>query len=131
MVSLSETLSSGDHEHWFYGFARGALLTMWIDQKLRARWPERGLLEAMLDLDREWHEHPVGIPEADFERRFAAHLGFSVAEIFAECVRGEVALPLEEILAGAGIRIEGERLRVMADEELSADVLRFRRAAFE
>lgn len=130
MVEHSRILARGEHEHWRYGFASGGLLALWLDETLRARGDGSvGIPEVLARLLERCQMAPGGIPEDSFEAAFAEASGMSVAEIFARHVRGKEPLPVEAILAGAGVAREGAAFRVLAAEAISAEARRFRERA--
>lgn len=137
MTERSLELSTGKHDEWFFGFAEGALLAMWLDEQLRAQKPDgdglpgamRALAAAWPELDSEGHAGP-GIPEDQFEAAFAKASGLDVAEVFARHVRGTDPLPLDQILDAAGIVRSDKGFRALAPDALTPAQAAFRTHAF-
>ena len=69
-------------------------------------------------------------PLEQFEEIFSEVSGFDVRDIFARYVRGRDRLPVEEILAAAGVVRQPQGFKVLTGEEVPQSVSRFRSAAF-
>eukprot|EP00906_Rhabdomonas_costata_P033438 RCo047134 len=134
LVEISLTQSPGS-DLWGYSFSAGAMVAMMVDYQLRARNCTLGLHESMILL-RNWIEahEGVGVPEDSFEAVFQNVTGLSVSKIFATYVRGAQRVPVADLLGLAGIKvITGQsepQFKVLAENECTADQLRFRGCAF-
>ena len=85
-------------------YAKGSLLAMTLDLKLRAETNgETTLDDVMRECWRRWGESPHGMPESGFEDVAAEVSGLDLGGFFDAVVRGTSELPLERCLAAHGV----------------------------
>ena len=127
LAEHSLALCAGDHTHWRWHFAAGGLIALWLDATMRSgENGQRGLLEALLDLYREWADHQAGIPEPRFVEVLARACGPGAEAILDRHVRAGEPLPVDAILAGAGIVRDNRAFEIVPASQLDARAARFR-----
>lgn len=131
MADHSRRICEGEHEHWRYGYAAGAMLAFLMDQEmLRASNLEAGLPEAIARVFRDWHDHPEGIPDDRLAQVLGQAGGVDLTKLFATHVDGATPLDIARILAPLEIEMEmaispaGDRHVIAAEPSPSAAALR-------
>lgn len=127
---LSEVLCQGDHRYLDVQYATGALLALWMDSELRRETPERGLVEVLRDLSRDWADHPHGIPEDEFVDILSDLGKYDFRPIFEKHIFANRPLPLDLILERVGIVQDGAEFIVLPDAEVSQQVRLLRHLSF-
>ncbi len=85
-------------------YAKGALIAMALDLKLRAETDGRVSLDDVVQACwNRWGESNSGMPETGFEDVCAEVSGLDLQDFFDAMVRGTGELPLESLLAGHGV----------------------------
>ncbi|MEL7187633.1 MAG: PDZ domain-containing protein, partial [Pseudomonadota bacterium] len=94
-------------------YAKGALIAMTLDLKLRAETDGKiSLDDVMRACWARWGESSSGMPEEGFEEVCAEVSGLDLDDFFTASVRGTGELPLEQLLGEHGVRF---CLRAAAD----------------
>lgn len=114
MAELSLELSTGHHDDWVLGFAEGGLLSLWLEERLLAEGgPDLAAAVARLAAAAP----PEGIPEAELEAALEAATGLDLDEVFSRHVQGAEPLPLDAILAAAGLGLVDGVASPLPEEE--------------
>lgn len=88
-------------------YTKGALLGWMLDAELRRRSGDRlSLDDLMRALWREYGQSGRGIDEEGLEDWLEAQAGVALGDIFALALRGTAELPVEEVAASLGLRLE-------------------------
>ena len=86
-------------------YAKGAMVAMTLDLKLRAETHGRVTLDdVMRECWARWGESGSGMPEDGFEQVCTEVSGLDLDDFFTAAVRGTGELPLEHVLGEQGIR---------------------------
>jgi predicted metalloprotease with PDZ domain len=88
-------------------YTKGALVALALDLTLRAGTEGRTSLDDVLrELWKRFGERGIGVPEDGFEKLAAEVSGLDLGAFFASAVRGTEDLPLGELLAQFGVRLD-------------------------
>ena len=86
-------------------YAKGALLGLALDLTLRATG-RTSLDDVMRELWRRHGQTGIGVGDDDIRKIAEERSGLSLKRFFADYAEGTRELPLERLLAGAGVRLE-------------------------
>lgn len=88
-------------------YTKGALVALALDLKLRAGTNGRTSLDDVVRaLWKRFGERGIGLPEDGFEKLAEEVSGLDLRDFFAVAVRGTEDLPLAELLAEFGVRLD-------------------------
>jgi len=87
-------------------YTKGALVALALDLTMRRASAKKSLDDVMRELWRRYGERSVGVPEDGFEKLAIELGGAELERFFSAAVRGTEDLPMAELLAAFGLRLE-------------------------
>jgi predicted metalloprotease with PDZ domain len=87
-------------------YTKGALVALALDLTMRRASAKKSLDDVVRELWRRYGERSVGVPEDGFEKLAIELGGAELERFFSAAVRGTEDLPMAELLAAFGVRLE-------------------------